>query len=177
MTAKKLPPVDLLRSMYAYDPASGTLISRQTGKAITSKTTKGYLQVRLLGSQYLAHRVVWTIFHGGDPGGWLDHINGIRHDNRIKNLRRVTSTQNARNRGVSRSNTSGVTGVRWLKSRKKWSAQIYVNRTQIYLGLFLDINDAKEAYRQASLRLHGEFGRVASDADLAVIAKAERGQS
>lgn len=71
----------------------------------------GYKTVGLGGKNYLEHRVVWFLAHGQWPKGEIDHINRDKHDNRIENLRVVSKSQNARNRGLMKSNRTGVTGV------------------------------------------------------------------
>lgn len=79
----------------------------------------------------------------------IDHINHVRNDNRLCNLRFVTRSENRRNQSVNSKNTSGVTGVCFLKARKKYMAQISVDRENIYLGIFETLEEAAEARRQA----------------------------
>jgi len=87
---------------------------------------------------HLEHRVAIAIVSGEWPNGEVDHINGIRHDNRLCNLRVVTKCENLRNKGKYRSNTSGRVGVHWHKQHRKWSAVI-AGRT---IGVFKNIEDA-----------------------------------
>lgn len=89
----------------------------------------------------------------------VDHIGGIdtRYDNRKLNLRIVTQQQNTMNCQISKNNTSGVTGVYWHKSAKKWAASIKINRKPIHLGLFEDVNDAIIARKQAEEKYFGEY--------------------
>lgn len=72
-----------------------------------------------------------------------DHINRNRLDNRRLNLRKATFTTNAINKNKQSNNASGVTGVSWHKTAKKWTASIWVNKKQIYLGLFNNIQAAR----------------------------------
>ena len=88
---------------------------------------------------------------------YVDHINGNGLDNRKENLRICTNAQNARNRRMSKRNTSGYRGVTWHKQTKKWVAQIHVNYKNHYLGLFENKEDAAEARRLKAIELHGEF--------------------
>ncbi|MCH6546434.1 MAG: HNH endonuclease, partial [Deltaproteobacteria bacterium] len=79
----------------------------------------GDLWVRSKPRPYLVHRTVFYLSHGYLPEQ-IDHINGIRSDNRIDNLRGANDCTNAYNRGLQSNNTSGVKGVCWYKSRDKW---------------------------------------------------------
>jgi len=90
----------------------------------------------------------------------VDHINGDGLDNRRSNLRLATTAQNGANRKLSANNTSGVTGVYWHRAQKKWGAQIKVNRRMIYLGRFIEKQDAISE-RQKAAKIHfGEFARL-----------------
>jgi hypothetical protein len=89
----------------------------------------------------------------------VDHINGNRLDNRKSNLRITDSTGNARNTGLSTKNTSGHTGVSFVKRVNKYRAYITIDYKQIHLGYFKTIEDAKNAYETAAKTYHGEFNR------------------
>ena len=87
----------------------------------------------------------------------IDHINRIRTDDRVENLRWATREEQVENQVyMRRTNTSGVRGVCWHKNRSKWVANIAVNGTRIYLGRFNDINDAEAAYRAKRRELDRE---------------------
>jgi hypothetical protein len=94
----------------------------------------------------------------------VDHINRIKTDNRIANLRDVTCLENARNMPVSKKNTTGVVGVKLDRQRSKWIAYIYVNKKCVHLGTFDSISDAKEARRKAqeSYGFHENHGKTLS---------------
>ena len=97
--------------------------SRHAGKeAFTSSNGFGYAQGSILNQKYSGHHVVWALHYGKWPTHQIDHINGIRHDNRIENLRDVPQSQNVKNSRLSSRNTSGICGVRWDRDRHKWSA-------------------------------------------------------
>lgn len=89
----------------------------------------------------------------------VDHINGNSLDNRRANLRQATHSENMRNVGLTRANTSGAKGVHWLKAASKWQARIRHQGKRIHLGLFENLDDARAAYQSAAARLHGEFCR------------------
>jgi hypothetical protein len=90
----------------------------------------------------------------------IDHINGDKLDNRKINLRVLTCSQNAMNRGPQMNNSSGYKGVIFDRSRNKWRAEICVNKKRKYLGRYETAEEAALAYNQASIKYHGEFGFI-----------------
>ncbi len=92
-----------------------------------------------------AHRLAWFIAYGFPPVGEIDHINQIKTDNRIANLRDVSRTTNQRNGTRKGNNTSGIPGVSWHKQRQKWCAQASIDGKHHHLGLFDSIADAEAA--------------------------------
>ena len=120
--------------------------------------TNGYRVIRINKILYKAHRLIWIYFNGDiDTALQIDHINQIRSDNRIENLRLATRSQNGSNRPKQKDNTSGYKGVSWSKQHKKWVAQIIKNKKLIYLGLFATPEVASQAYNAAATKLQGEF--------------------
>jgi hypothetical protein len=95
--------------------------------------------------------------YGEWPPEQIDHINGIRVDNRIVNLRLADTPQNHANTGPPSTNTSGMKGVRWDKKRRKWKAEITVKGRLIYLGRFKERRHAIVARLEAEGRYHGEY--------------------
>lgn len=91
----------------------------------------------------------------------VDHINGNPLDNRRANLRLCTASENACNRRRYRDSKSGYKGVTWSKAANKWKAQIRIQGRLIYLGVYAAAEDAFDAYKVASAKYHGEFGRIA----------------
>ena len=151
---------EYLRSILDYNPDTGIF----TWKVSTSTRVKagdvagrldghGYLQIMVLSRLYKAHRLAWLHTHGVWPKDQIDHINRIRTDNRIANLRDVSRKQNLQNRSKSSNNTSGHTGVSWNKQRSKWQAQITHNYKTINLGFFSILEDAVAA-RKAAEKLY-----------------------
>lgn len=107
---------------------------------------KGYKRGKVFGTPYSAHRMAWLLTYGVWPEGEIDHINGDKIDNRIENLRDVTTEINNKNKLlVSSKNTSGYSGVSWVKSKKKWKAAIMVDKKKKFLGYFHDKEKANEA--------------------------------
>ena len=117
--------------------------------ALCTPSPRGYLVGMIRRTNLLAHRVVVALDTGEWPDGVVDHINRIKHDNRVKNLRVVDCVQNRRNRGLDIRNSSGVTGVYWNNQRKKWHAQITRNGKITHLVLTDDFQEAVMARKYA----------------------------
>ena len=159
MKPRQLPHISLIRPLLKYNARTG----RFSGKAGVRVGSGGYVYVSLLGTNYVGHRLAWFLHHGECPARMqIDHINGIRHDNRLRNLRLVTAKKNARNSKKRRDNTSGVTGVGWDKARRNWRAQIALNGKNKHLGSFSSIADAVHARRKAEKKygFHPNHGRT-----------------
>lgn len=165
--------IDYIRSILMYNGENGTLWwkvrgdvpdrvnTRLAGKmAFTSVNDKGYLHGGIHGKSFAAHRVCWAIHYGIWPSNHIDHINGIRNDNRIINLRDATNSQNLMNRGKQVNNKSGYKGVYFRKDRNKWQANIHINGRCMYLGRFDTADKAHDAYCKAANNIHGEFAQT-----------------
>ena len=96
----------------------------------------------------------------------VDHISGNTLDNRKKNLRVCTRTENTRNSKISIRNTTGYKGVTYHKREKKWLARITVNRLRMHLGYFKTPEGAAYAYNEAAIRYFGEFARINKNINL-----------
>lgn len=147
-------PIEVLRASVSYDATTGMF--RRDGKPIGSIDPRGYRVLTVAKKSLLGHRVAWAMHYGEWPSKQIDHINGVRHDNRIENLRTATAAENGRNRKRGSANRSGFKGVWWSKSNKKWVAAI---RGQ-HLGSFDRAEDAHAAYKKAAL---AQFGTFAND--------------
>lgn len=145
-----------------YDPLTG--IVTRNGVVIGTKHPEGYLRASVAGRVMLLHRVCWFLGTGSWPDSQLDHINGIRADNRLSNLRLATHAENCRNARTPVTNTSGVRGVHWSKRCRKWEVFINHNGRQFHLGRFTDLEEAKKVRLDAELELHGEFATVRREA-------------
>ena len=108
---------------------------------------------------YYAHRVCWYLHYGSFPTKQIDHINGVRHDNRICNLREAPDGENKQNLPKRNDNTSGYTGVCWSKRDKKFEVRIYVNNKKIHLGYFKTAELGHQAYVEAK-KQHHNFNSV-----------------
>jgi len=134
---------DFIRGYFEYDKTIGRLI--RNGLIIGCETKRGYRQIQLKGKSYREHRLIWLHVYGEWPENEIDHINHIRNDNRIENLRDVTRIENGKNQSMHSDNDSGVTGVSWHPHRNKWGAHICHDGKRINLGRFINKNDAIEA--------------------------------
>lgn len=103
-------------------------------------------------TQYM-HRLVCE-------GGIIDHRDGDGLNNQRGNLRGCTHAENLRNRGKTKSNTSGHKGVYWNNPKQKWQARIQVDGKHYHLGYFDNITSAAEAYAQGAAKYHQEFART-----------------
>ena len=119
-------------------------------------TKHGYRRVAFNGKQLYEHRVIFFYHYGYFPKE-IDHINGNKSDNRIENLRETTHSQNMMNVKTQKSNTSGVKGVCWDKSKKKWFARVTINNKIIHLGRFKDLELAELVVIEARNKYHKEF--------------------
>jgi len=127
---------------------------RKIGDKAGSIDSKGYLQIRIDGRTYLAHRLVWTITHGKWPDHHIDHIDRNPLNIRPENLRACTHAQNHQNEGVRSDSSSGITGVSFVKRSGKWLAYINVDGERKRLGLFEKFEDAVEARVIAKQKYH-----------------------
>jgi hypothetical protein len=151
-----------LRELLDYNPATGVfkwkLSYRMRRKGLVAGRRHGgwYWCIRVDSREYLAHRLAWLYVYGRWPLDQIDHINGIRFDNRIANLREATNSQNKQNR---KPKVAGLKGV--YRQKNRWRARITINRRCLYLGTFSTPEAASAAYREAAIKHFGEFARFA----------------
>lgn len=151
----KLPPLEILNWIFRYDESTGKLyrIRSSNGKLCEPEreityVSKGYLVVGITDSNGLqkwfkVHQLIYFIVSRVEPLSIVDHKDGDPLNNLFSNLRLATDSDNQRNRGMQRNNTSGVTGITWHKQTGKWQAQANDNNgKQKHLGLFIDIEEA-----------------------------------
>lgn len=132
------------------------------GKVAGTLDTHGYFQIKVDGVLYLSHRLAWLYVYGEWPSSVIDHVNGIQSDNRICNLRVATAAQNAQNRHrcpVDKK-SCGMLGV--TPEGERWRAQIRASGRNIFLGNFVEKEDAHIAYMEAKKELH-PFSEIAQN--------------
>ena len=183
MHNQDLPTPAMLHKLLTYDPDTGFLRWRTrtpdffiNGKraaertcrswntryagaaAFTADSAYGYKNGSIFGKKYMAHRVIWAIVYGRWPDDHIDHINGVKSDNRSVNLRDVPQSVNMRNAIKRADNTSGICGVSWDKKNQKWRANMTMRGKSVNLGLFDSIEDAAAARKAAEVG-HGFTAR------------------
>jgi hypothetical protein len=183
MMRKTYPSQRHLAELFEYDGGTGILawLPRQEASFPSARAAKvwntrfagkpagsivsgsEYLSVNIGPSRFKAHVVAWIIHYGQAPSADIDHINGLRRDNRIANMRAVSRSGNMRNTAISPRNTSGVVGVSWNKPANKWQATVRDNDgKRKSLGYFSDLGEAANA-RKSAERLfgyHANHGRA-----------------
>lgn len=150
-----------LKQALFYNPNSGIFIWRwrqsypkHTGKIAGSYERKGYLNIQIDGKNYKAHRLAWLYMTGMWPCEQIDHINTVKDDNRLVNLREATNSQNRANTPPPKNGSSGLKGAQ--KTRNKWQAMIAGR----YLGIFDSQEKAHAAYAAKAKELFGDFART-----------------
>jgi hypothetical protein len=137
---------DEIKQFLSYDPVTGIftwIVDRGSNKVkgtVAGACKEGYITIHINHQNYRAHILAW-IYHYGEQPTEIDHINRVKSDNRIGNLRLTTRALNARNRSPQKRNASGVAGVHLAKTGK-WRATITKDGVTQYLGEFEDIADA-----------------------------------
>ena len=150
-----------LLQLLHYDPATGYFSWRirlspkcKLGVPLTGPKQNGYVLITIDGLVYRAHRLAWFYVHGRWPANQIDHRNGVRHDNRIDNLREADSLLNNQNRHVAqRRSKSGVLGVT-SAAYNRFVAKIHHSGRVEYLGTFDTPEEAGAAYQAAKQRLN-----------------------
>lgn len=161
-----LPEADVLRALYYYDAESGNVFRKEKGKGPNAEANdlvgwydgKGYLNCRVAKQAYKLHRVIWTMVNGSIPDDMvIDHINGIKDDNRLANLRIATLSENGHNCVKKYSSSGEFKGITYHTKKKRWEAEISVDNERFFLGGFKTAIEASEAYERASVEAFGEF--------------------
>jgi len=137
--------------------------SRFAGReALATINKEGYLKGAVMSRHLLAHRVAWMMHYMDWPKNTIDHINGVRSDNRISNLRDVTVAENMKNKKTPTINSSGFRGVCWNKASQKWQPYIRELGKNVHLGLFSDFDEAVSVRKLAEERngYHENHGRT-----------------
>ena len=152
-----------LKELLTYNKRNGTFVwAKPTatwlrpGDSAGGLDKNGAIRIKIDGRLYLAHRLAWLYLFGEWPSGCLDHINRNRQDNRIKNLRLATYSQNGQNKNHQKNNKSGTPGVYFSKDTNSWRVQINVNKKRINLGRFKS-KDLAIAARLSAEKEHFQF--------------------
>ena len=148
------------KELFVYDRETGIIkwrkrLSNSQRADLVAGCTRGngYTQIRFKGKPYYAHRIAMLLSFGFcDDELEIDHINHVRNDNRLSNLRFVTSTGNSRNRSMDSRNTTGATGVYYRKDRRKYVARIAIDGVYIFLGEFVTLEEAAKVRKVAEIK-------------------------
>lgn len=154
------------RRLIRYEPETGEFFyierrsnaCRKDGRA-GSFGQRGVIQVRILGCNYLGHRLAFLLMTGEWPKNVVDHIDGNPSNNRWCNLRDVSQQVNTYNlRSLPRHKRhSRLLGAHWCEQGQLWKSSITVNGQAKYLGVFATPEEASAAYLEAKRRLHPGF--------------------
>lgn len=184
MAKKPFPTSEVLRQLLRYEPETGKLFwkerpasmfkataihtaetrcrqwnGRYAGKEAITALCNGYLYGGIGKRSVHAHRVAWVIYYGELPKHFIDHINGLRTDNRICNLREATPLESVWNT-ASRRGSSQYKGVSRRSKDTKWTAEIRVSGVSRYLGRYDTEQEAALAYDAAARAAHGIYVRL-----------------
>lgn len=150
-----------LREVLHYEPTTGFFYRRISAPGLPVGAPAGYVRkdgysrISVDGQRHLAHRLAWLYTHGEWPVHEIDHINACRSDNRILNLRDITSNANRQNqRNAQKKNKTGFLGVCFRG--KSWVASIHHCGKVVHIGSFQTPELAHSAYVDAKRALHGE---------------------
>lgn len=155
-----------VREIFHYDPATGVLLWRKRHNGVRPDRVagcahqQGYIAVHVRGAGYLAHRLAWAYVTGQWPECEIDHIDLDKSNNRWVNLREAEPYQNCANRKVRSDSGTGIKGVQFRDSKKKWRATLCVKGKKRHLGHFDTAEEAHAAYVIAASRAHNEFART-----------------
>ena len=152
--------IEYMNVHFRYDPDSGDfiIIKPQSNRSKSASVAgyvqeNGYRRIAIRRKFFQAHRLVWLWHNGSFPKFGIDHINRVKHDNRIENLREADQKLNSRNASKPRkNNTTGFLGV--SPSRGKFAANIFYDGRARYLGRFAKAEDAHNAYLEAKKQYH-----------------------
>lgn len=149
-----------LKELVYYNKHTGVFTQKKSRKGVSNvgkvagcKKKHGYWHISIDDIVYGAHRLAWLYVHGYFPEHCIDHINRVRDDNRLVNLREVTYSCNLRNSGIGSMNSSGVKGVCWFPRTNKWRAFITVDGKQLHLGYHEDMIGAVIARHDKEVEL------------------------
>jgi hypothetical protein len=151
--------VEEIRKAFRFCHNTFGVINIKLNRFVGWKQNGGYICVDYKGCKILAHRIIWVLHYGYWPIDQIDHINGIRNNNSILNLREANHSTNGMNRGCQKNNTTGYKGV--YKMRDRFQARITINGKYVYIGTYKTKEQASKAYKLYAKSIFGEFAHEA----------------
>jgi hypothetical protein len=135
-----------------YNVDNGLFHSKKSGRKIGYLDKDGYLVINIKGQEYRAHKLAAIILNLYEEGMEVDHVNGIRNDNRKCNIRVVTKKENAKNKRLRINNNSGIHGVSMIKETGRWRVRISTDKNRYkHIGCFISFFEACCARKSAEL--------------------------
>lgn len=138
---------------YTYNPETGLVynkFNKKIGHLLNGIRNNGYVRFYIFVNKkpynLYAHQFAWYWVYK-ECVDCLDHINGIKHDNKISNLRSITLQQNHWNRKEAK-------GCTFILKKQQWKAQININKKCVYLGYYKTEQEAQKIYLQAKEKYH-----------------------
>ena len=152
MVAPKYPTYEELSKIFKYVDGILYRKTKRTRRSAKDRLvvnkhnhSSGYCRIKFNGKRAMYHQIVWILNYGDIPSNYvIDHINGDKLDNRLCNLRLVTTRENGQNRVEHRNGK--LVGANYLSRLNKWQANIQIKGEQIYLGIFDTEQEAHQAY-------------------------------
>jgi hypothetical protein len=152
-----------LKELLDYNPDTGLFTNKvhrnpraPIGAIAGTPTSEGYLALQINKKKMYVHRAIWLYVHGVWPLEEIDHINHVRNDNRLCNLRLANRLENSHNTQKHTKNLSGHKGVAWHSRNKKWQVQMRFCGKSYYIGQFFNLEDAIVARKQAETKFYAD---------------------
>lgn len=190
MLKRQLPSKEILDQLFRYEPETGKLFWKERPASFFKETSgrsqkwsakqwnakhsgnealiildkRGYRVGRLFGKYVQSHRVVFKMLTGNEPD-IIDHVDGVRSNNKPYNLRSVNISENAKNARLRADNTSGFCGVRFKKSSGKWLSRVNVDGKETHIGYFKSKEDAVSARELSNVKygFHENHGKITAN--------------
>lgn len=161
---------DMIRAKFRYQKTTGKILYRvdvmvgtpgrkyySAGDEAGRKRRCGYLLISMGDTTIDAHILAWFLATGEWPAEQVDHRNRKRSDNRWRNLRLATQSQQNFNNSLRSDSRSGHKGVSWCKAHERWCVRIRVHGKKVFTGYYRRKKDAIAARRVQAKKAHGEF--------------------
>ena len=156
---------ELLHELFDYCDERGALIWKKPGPGRTigkpagrKHYRNGYIDISHGDVRYGAHRMIWIYHNGLIPESMvIDHINGVRDDNKIINLQLCSHADNIRKATIRKDNKSGISGVYWHIGNKQWIAYMTIDGKRIYIGSSKDKQEVIDMRLKAEKEAFGDF--------------------